>query len=335
MPSGNDRFNAEAAAWDSNPDVHRASDGALQAILAAHPSLTTTSRGSKEKQGEADGDARPDVLEIGCGTGLLTLRLAPYVRSIVAVDAAEGMIEALRIKLEGKEGGAEGDRSGARGKISPLCMLLEDPEDERLPPAGAAGAAAAAAAAAASGSGAANRGGPRKKFDLITSHLVLHHIADLRSVLATMLGCLRPGTGEVALTDYEDFGPEARRFHPEARMAGVERHGVRAAWLAALMREVGFADVEVTAPAWVMEKEVERWPGEWGGMAEGEEMRRPAEGSEGAEVMGFPFLLARGRRREGGRESVVQAGPGGGGSQEKSGEKGGYVGGGRGLKGFV
>lgn len=302
MPSGNDRFNAEAAAWDANPDVHRASDGALQAILAAYPFLTTsttTTRGSEEKkQGEAEGDGRPDVLEIGCGTGLLTLRLAPYVRSIVAVDAAEGMIEALRIKLEGKEGGAEGDRSGARGKITPLCMLLEDPEDERLPPATAGAAAASGSAAAAAAAAAAARGGvgPRKKFDLITSHLVLHHIADLRSVLATMLGCLRPGTGEVALTDYEDFGPEARRFHPEARMAGVERHGVRAAWLAALLREVGFADVEVTAPAWVMEKEVERWPGEWGGMAEGEEMRRPAEGSEVAEVMGFPFLLARGRR---------------------------------------
>lgn len=31
--NGNDRFNAEAAAWDSNPDVHRASDGALEVIL--------------------------------------------------------------------------------------------------------------------------------------------------------------------------------------------------------------------------------------------------------------------------------------------------------------
>lgn len=83
--SGNDRFNAEAAAWDANPDVHRASDGALRAILAAHPSLLLLS-------GDAGG-RKPDVLEIGCGTGLLTLRLVPYVRSIVAIDAAEGMID--------------------------------------------------------------------------------------------------------------------------------------------------------------------------------------------------------------------------------------------------
>lgn len=82
--SGNDRFNAEAAAWDANPDVHRASDGALQAILAAHPSL---------RDAHAGKGPGVDVLEIGCGTGLLTLRMAPYVRSIVAIDAAEGMID--------------------------------------------------------------------------------------------------------------------------------------------------------------------------------------------------------------------------------------------------
>lgn len=87
--SGNDRFNAEAAAWDANPDVHRASDGALQAILAAHPSLRDAPRAG---EGEGLGQGL-DVLEIGCGTGLLTLRMAPYVRSIVAIDAAEGMID--------------------------------------------------------------------------------------------------------------------------------------------------------------------------------------------------------------------------------------------------
>lgn len=35
----NARFNAEAAAWDSNPDVHRATAGALKAILARFPEL--------------------------------------------------------------------------------------------------------------------------------------------------------------------------------------------------------------------------------------------------------------------------------------------------------
>lgn len=245
--SGNDRFNAEAAAWDANPDVHRASDGALQAILTAMPSLPSKNA---------------DVLEIGCGTGLLSLRLAPYVSSILAIDAAEGMIDALTQKLARPENG------GVRTRIRPLCVMLEDPEDKRLPPADAS-----------------NPDGPRAKYDLITSHLVLHHIADLAAVLRTMHGCLRPG-GEVALTDYEDFGPEARKFHPESKMFGVERHGIDAKWFAGLMTEVGFVDVDVS-PKWTMEKEVERTPGEWG--------ESKPQGQDLA-TMGFPFLLCRGKK---------------------------------------
>ena len=251
--SGNERFNAEAAAWDSNPDVHRFSDGALQALLAAREDLN----GAK-----ASGTpASIDVLEIGCGTGLLSLRLAPYVHSIVAVDAAEGMIDALRQKLS-----RLGDRD-VGSNITPVHVMLTDPEDPALP--------------------RAADGQKRMKFDFITSHLVLHHIADLEGLLRTMHGCLKPG-GEVALTDFEDFGPEARKFHPEAKMNGVERHGVDAALFAGLMADAGFVDVDVRA-AWSMEKEVERFPGEWG-------HRKPSGDSVFLEKMEFPFLLCRGRR---------------------------------------
>lgn len=37
--ASNARFNAEAAAWDSNPDVHVATAGALKALLARFPDL--------------------------------------------------------------------------------------------------------------------------------------------------------------------------------------------------------------------------------------------------------------------------------------------------------
>lgn len=245
--SRNDRFNAEAAAWDSNPDVHRASDGALQAILAAFPSSLLES-------------AR--VLEIGCGTGLLTLLLAPHVSAILAIDAADGMVDALEKKL------ARPENAPLSQKIQPLCVMLEDPEDRRLPPADAS-----------------VPDGHRAKYDLITSHLVLHHIADLAAVLKTMLGCLEPG-GQVALTDFEDFGPDARKFHPESKMFGVERHGIDARWFAQLMKEIGFVDVDVSSK-WSLEKEVERVPGEWG--------ENKPQGKDLA-TLGFPFLLCRGRR---------------------------------------
>lgn len=255
MSTGNDRFNAEAAAWDSNPDVRLASECASKALLTAHPLLLPAEDRASSSSGGLE------VLEIGCGTGLLSVLMAPYVRSILAVDAAGGMIEALKAKLEGLDGA---DGEAARGVIQPMCILLEDPEDSRLPP---------------------GPGGKRQKFDLILSHLTLHHIPDLKPLLTTMHGCLKPG-GQVALTDFEDFGPEARKFHPEAKMFGVERHGIKADWFAGLMKEVGFEDVDVR-PAWTMDKEVERFPGEWG-------QEKPQGG--GLATLKFPFLLCRGTR---------------------------------------
>lgn len=246
---GNQRFNAEAEEWDSNPFVHAMSQEAWKAI-------------QRSVLGCEGGDAaakKLDVLEIGCGTGLLSFEMAPSVNRLVAVDAADGMIAVLEKKLE---------RPGAPTNIQPVAVLLEDPEDASLPPADAADPA-----------------GPRLKFDLITSHLVLHHIPDLKPVLKTMLGCLKQG-GMVALTDFEDFGPEARLFHPEHKMEGVERHGIPRGWMAQLMEEVGFADVKVEV-AWKHTKMVETFKGEFD----------PGASSKGqGKPMDFSYLLCMGKR---------------------------------------
>ncbi|PSR79981.1 S-adenosyl-L-methionine-dependent methyltransferase [Coniella lustricola] len=326
----NARFNAEAAAWDANPDVHRASASALDAILAAFPDLFGASKPSP--------DRTIDVLEIGCGTGLLSLRLAPYVSSLVAVDAAEGMIDALQMKLQGGAGVPGGgdshnseDNIGGKSEeetqkenemlrqtVHPLCIMLEDPEDPRLPP--------AATTASESEKNRESGQGPRKKFDLVISHLTLHHIpgSAFSSLLRTMHGCLKPATGWVALTDYEDLvtdlvdssippssasplsscppatgttippHKDTTKFHPQAKLTGVEHpRGIHAPSFAALMRGdgedwAGFRDVDVR-PAWTMKKDVERWPGEWGS-----EGKKPADKEVAS--MDFPFLLCRGRR---------------------------------------
>lgn len=241
------RFNKEAAAWDSRAGVQKASKHASAAILAHLKSL------SLEKP-----LSELEVLEIGCGTGILSFLLAPHVKRIVAADAAEGMIDVLKQKLA---------KPGAPKNIVPLALLLEDPEDPALPPADRR-----------------KTDGPRLKFDLITSHLVLHHIPDLRPVLETFHGCLAPG-GRVTLTDFEDFGPEAKRFHPSSKMEGVCRHGIGARWMEAIMMQVGFAEVEVE-PKWTMSKPVEKFEGEFG-----------EDGSEKeglGESMDFPFVLCYG-----------------------------------------
>jgi len=237
------RFNADAAAWDSNPTVHEASALAFQSILTRIPSLTS-----------APGTL--DVLEIGCGTGLLSFLLAPHVRSLTAVDAASGMIDALNTKLSSQD---------AVKNIYPVCAKVSDPDDERIAVDPVTGTSI-----------------PGRRFDLIVSHLVLHHIPSLSAIFTAMTGCLKPG-GNIALTDYEDFGPEARRFHPEARMEGVERHGIPREGVKRLLEEAGLVDVRVET-AFEMEKGVERTPGE--GVVKG----------EGGERMAFPFVICLGRR---------------------------------------
>jgi ubiquinone/menaquinone biosynthesis C-methylase UbiE len=41
-----------------------------------------------------------DVLDFGCGTGLVSLRLAPLVRSVTGADSSSGMLEVFREKAD-------------------------------------------------------------------------------------------------------------------------------------------------------------------------------------------------------------------------------------------
>jgi 2-polyprenyl-3-methyl-5-hydroxy-6-metoxy-1,4-benzoquinol methylase len=72
--------------WDSNEDVRiyaqRAFDSWEQKVAPLYPSLSECK-----------------VLDFGCGTGLLTEKLATRCGQIVAIDTSEKMIEALRSKL--------------------------------------------------------------------------------------------------------------------------------------------------------------------------------------------------------------------------------------------
>ncbi len=40
-----------------------------------------------------------DILDFGCGTGLVTLRLKPYVRCIIGVDSSKGMLSVVDDKV--------------------------------------------------------------------------------------------------------------------------------------------------------------------------------------------------------------------------------------------
>lgn len=153
-------------------------------------------------------------MEIGCGTGLLTVLVAPEVNTITAVDSSSGMIKALKAKLA---------NNPALSNVTAVEALLEDADDLRI---------------------RQNPERPRQ-FQLIISHLVLHHIPDLPKFLTLLYDCLGD-RGQVALTDFENEGPQSRAFHPESKMEGVERHGIRKDEIKSLMEQAGFERVSVT-----------------------------------------------------------------------------------------
>lgn len=75
-------FNKEAVSWDQNPGRVKLA-GDVAGAIARQIDLTQ----------------EMDVLDFGCGTGLLTMHLQPHVRFITGVDSSEGMLDGLRQKI--------------------------------------------------------------------------------------------------------------------------------------------------------------------------------------------------------------------------------------------
>lgn len=82
-PEERKNFDKEAEKWDENPGkVRIASEVANVIIREINPS------------------GNMEVLDFGCGTGLLTLKLQPLVKMITGVDNSQGMLGMLQKKIE-------------------------------------------------------------------------------------------------------------------------------------------------------------------------------------------------------------------------------------------
>jgi len=129
-----------------------------------------------------------DVLDYGCGTGLVTLLLQPSVRSVTGADTSGGMLEVLREKCR-KQG------------LSNVRTALLQP-----------------------GSGVAILG----RFHLVVSCMTLHHVADVATLLRDFRAVLLPGgIVAIADLDREDGGfhgdaiPAAHAGFDREEMAGT------------------------------------------------------------------------------------------------------------------
>jgi ubiquinone/menaquinone biosynthesis C-methylase UbiE len=129
-------FDKEAAQWDQNPGRVKLARDVADAIMKTV---------SLERS--------MNVLDFGCGTGLVTLQLQPFVRAITGADSSKGMLGALNEKIKQR-------------KLSNVRTLFVDFEKGQL----------------VSGT-----------YDLIVSSMTLHHVPDAGLLFKQWYELLKPG----------------------------------------------------------------------------------------------------------------------------------------------
>ena len=76
-------FDKDAGSWDEKPSRVKLAENISEAILS------NVALNSKMK-----------VLDFGCGTGLVTLKIAPHVSFITGADSSQGMLNIINVKIE-------------------------------------------------------------------------------------------------------------------------------------------------------------------------------------------------------------------------------------------
>lgn len=152
-------FDAKAVTWDQDP-------------LKVERALTV---------GRAIAEAVPvehrQILEYGCGTGLLGFALQPKAAHVTLADTSEGMLSVLDQKILA---------AGAGNMTSLRLDLLADPP-------------------------------PATRYDLICSLMTLHHIPDTVGILRKFWDLLAPGgwvaLSDLDAEDGSFHGPEVTDVH--------------------------------------------------------------------------------------------------------------------------
>jgi ubiquinone/menaquinone biosynthesis C-methylase UbiE len=150
-------FDQKAQDWDTRSVNHERAQAVAEGIKAA-VSLTSSMT----------------ALEYGCGTGLLSFALQPYLGHITLADSSSGMLDVLRAKIAAL---------GSAGMTPVQLDLMIDPL-------------------------------PAERYDLIYTLMTLHHIPDTDRMLRNFHELLQPaGTLCVADLDKEDGSFHREEFH--------------------------------------------------------------------------------------------------------------------------
>jgi len=129
-------FDKAAATWDDQP--HR-----VRLMKAIGAAILREARPTKAM----------DILDYGCGTGLISLFLMPYVRSATGADNSTGMLEVLKKKI-------------TEGNLVSMHAVRLDLENDPT---------------------------PAERFHMVVVGMAMHHIANVDKVLMAFHTMLRPG----------------------------------------------------------------------------------------------------------------------------------------------
>jgi len=150
-------FDIKALTWDDNPQFAERSKHIADKIRE-HVPLTKKMVG----------------FEYGCGTGLISFNLMPYLKSITLADSSDGMLDVLRKKIQ-------------KHNVATMEILKTDLIIDKI---------------------------PDKKFDIIYTALTLHHIEDIKTILARFYKMLNNSAFlSVADLDKEDGSFHGPEFH--------------------------------------------------------------------------------------------------------------------------
>ncbi len=186
-------FDKAAATWDDKARRKELVENVFAAISTSVP-ITPRLR----------------VLDFGCGTGLLALRLAPLVASVVCADTSRGMLDVLEEKIRAQQ-------------LNNVQALFLNPDS--------------------------GNAFTHNSYDLIVTCMTLHHIKHITPLLERFKTCLTPG-GHLCIADLDlDNGlfhePRADVFHH-----GFDRRTLEGVLLQAGFKEVRHdtaATIEKTA----------------------------------------------------------------------------------------
>lgn len=164
-------FNEAAANWDSEP----------RRVSLARAIGETIVR-------EAKPNHLMDVLDYGCGTGLLSLFLLPHVRSVTGADSSPGMLDVLRGKI-------------ATMTISGMRAISLDLERDPV---------------------------PADRFHMIVVGMTMHHVARIGPLLRAFWQLILPGgTLCIADLDTEPGSFHAPQVADRVHHHGFDRESLK------------------------------------------------------------------------------------------------------------